>query len=255
MMSLADPDPRFRNASRVVRHKCSTPNKCFWRRTTLSSWDLPFCFIELPCSCQMPFRWRSSVGFDLRNLRTCENISILESPHFQNLTRKKTSKHGSLSAEHLEARTLHVVGVSAVALEASHPESRTGRLPHNFPPWLEMAGRWVIWVIWVAGVGWLRIWQTLAVALDVRSNAGFDMAWLLLMPGCEFWFFWCYCDWSILGLIHIAKIQHVYLTIILSAKIGKLLCLYTIEIYWTTDSSWKNAALATKLLHPNSSSV
>lgn len=92
MMSLADPDPRFRNASRVVRHKCSTPNKYFWRRTTLSSWDLPFCFIELPRSSQMPFRWRSSVGFDLRNLRTCENISILESPHFQNLTRKKNIK-------------------------------------------------------------------------------------------------------------------------------------------------------------------
>lgn len=29
----------------------------------------------------------------------------------------------------------------------------------------------------------------------------------------------------------------------------------TIEIYWTTDSSWKNAALATKVLHPNCSSV
>lgn len=176
-------------------------------------------------------------------------------PSFSKFNEKKKSKHDSLSAEHLEARTLHVVGVSAVALEASLPESRTGRLPHNFPPWLEIAGRWVIWVIWVAGVGWLWIWQTLTVALDVRSNAGSDMAWLLLMPGCGFWFFWCYCDWSILGLIHITIIQHVYLTIMLSAKIGKLLyiLLKSIVVYWTTDSSWKNAALA--VLHPNSSSV
>lgn len=102
---------------------------------------------------------------------------------------------------------------------------------------------------WLEG-GWLWIWQTLAVALDVRSNAGFDMAWLLLMPGCGFWFFWCYLWLVHPRPYHITTIQHMYIYHVVRKNRQA-----TIEIYWTTDSSWKNAALATKVLHPNCSSV
>ena len=61
------------------------------------------------------------------------------------------------------------------------------------------------------------------------------------MSGCGFRCFWCYCDWSILIIL-----QYVYLS---CYQQNPQVNYYShLIIYWTTDSSWKNAALAAKLL-------